>query len=131
MSNEFGYIPESPAQSFGNNKGIFTPTDIYDLTRADTTFQNFGYTNQDNWFGMQVGTSTQEQFNSIHYLYNFNNSSEYSFITNEIVGIDTSATCSGQQGGAVHTVTEANDSIGFLCSAGNITSGTFTLYKVI
>ena len=35
MSNEFGYIPESPQQSFGNNKGIFTPTDIYDLTRAD------------------------------------------------------------------------------------------------
>lgn len=35
MSNEFGYIPESPDQSFGNNKGIFTPTDIYDLTRAD------------------------------------------------------------------------------------------------
>ena len=35
MSNEFGYIPESPEQSFGNNKGIFTPKDIYDLTRAD------------------------------------------------------------------------------------------------
>ena len=35
MSNEFGYIPESPDQSFGNNKGIFTPKDIYDLTRAD------------------------------------------------------------------------------------------------
>ena len=35
MSSEFGYIPESPNQSFGNNKGIFTPTDIYDLTRAD------------------------------------------------------------------------------------------------
>ena len=35
MSNEFSYIPESPEQSFGNNKGIFTPTDIYDLTRAD------------------------------------------------------------------------------------------------
>jgi len=35
MSSEFGYIPESPEQSFGNNKGIFTPTDIYDLTRAD------------------------------------------------------------------------------------------------
>tara|TARA_R110002012_G_scaffold88234_1_gene217504 strand:- start:1711 stop:2214 length:504 start_codon:yes stop_codon:yes gene_type:complete len=99
--------------------------------RADTTFQNFGYQNQDNWFAMQVGTSTQEQFNSIHYLYNFNNSSEFSFITNEIVGIDTGATCSGQQGGAVHTVSEANDSIGFLCSAGNIASGTFTLYKVI
>jgi len=33
--SEYGYIPESPAQSFGNNKGIFTPNDIYDLTRAD------------------------------------------------------------------------------------------------
>ena len=31
MSNEFGYIPESPAQSSFNNKGIFTPTDIYNL----------------------------------------------------------------------------------------------------
>ena len=41
MSSEFGYIPESPAQSFGNNKGIFTPTDIYDLTRADK-FTQYG-----------------------------------------------------------------------------------------
>ena len=41
MSNEFGYIPESPEQSFGNNKGIFTPTDIYDLTRADK-FTQYG-----------------------------------------------------------------------------------------
>ena len=41
MSNEFGYIPEGPEQSFGNNKGIFTPTDIYDLTRADK-YTNYG-----------------------------------------------------------------------------------------
>ena len=41
MSSEFGYIPESPEQSFGNNKGIFTPTDIYDLTRAGK-FSTFG-----------------------------------------------------------------------------------------
>ena len=33
-TSEFSYIPESPEQSFGNNKGIFTPKDIYDLTRA-------------------------------------------------------------------------------------------------
>lgn len=32
---EYGYIPESPEQSWGNNKGIFSPNDIYDLTRAD------------------------------------------------------------------------------------------------
>ena len=39
--SEFGYIPEAPEQSFGNNKGIFTPKDIYDLTRADK-YTNYG-----------------------------------------------------------------------------------------
>ena len=33
--SEYGYLPESPEQSFGQNSGIFTPKDIYDLTRAD------------------------------------------------------------------------------------------------
>ena len=41
MSSEFSYLPESPEQSFGNNKGIFTPTDIYNLTRADK-FTQYG-----------------------------------------------------------------------------------------
>ena len=41
MSNEYGYIPEAPEQSFGNNKGIFSPKDIYDLTRADK-YTNYG-----------------------------------------------------------------------------------------
>jgi len=39
--SEYGYIPEAPEQSFGNNKGIFTPKDIYDLTRADK-YTNYG-----------------------------------------------------------------------------------------
>jgi len=41
VSSEFGYIPDSPEQSFGNNKGIFTPKDIYNLTRADK-YRDFG-----------------------------------------------------------------------------------------
>ena len=32
--NEFGYIPEAPAQTKFSNNGIFTPSDIYDLNRA-------------------------------------------------------------------------------------------------
>jgi len=32
--SEFGYIPEAPEQSAGNNKGIFTPKDIYNLDLA-------------------------------------------------------------------------------------------------
>tara|TARA_R100000655_G_scaffold52722_2_gene90578 strand:+ start:70 stop:699 length:630 start_codon:yes stop_codon:yes gene_type:complete len=39
--SEYGYISESPAQSFGNNTGIFSPNDIYDLTRADK-YTNYG-----------------------------------------------------------------------------------------
>lgn len=39
--SEFGYIPESPEQKFGQNQGILTPTDIYDLTRADK-YTNYG-----------------------------------------------------------------------------------------
>ncbi len=35
MSNEFGYIPEAPSQTSFNNKGIFTPTNIYSLDRDD------------------------------------------------------------------------------------------------
>ena len=41
MSSEFGYIPESPEQKFGQNQGILTPKDIYDLTRADK-FTQYG-----------------------------------------------------------------------------------------
>ena len=37
----YGYIPEAPTQSWGNNKGIFTPNDIYDLTRDDK-FTDYG-----------------------------------------------------------------------------------------
>jgi hypothetical protein len=31
--SEYGYIPEASEQAFKNNKGIFTPKDIYDLQR--------------------------------------------------------------------------------------------------
>ena len=41
MSSEFGYIPESPEQGFQNNNGIFTPTDIYNLTRS-SKFTEYG-----------------------------------------------------------------------------------------
>ena len=33
--SEYGYIPDSNLeQSFGNNKGIFNPKDIYDLDKS-------------------------------------------------------------------------------------------------
>ena len=43
MSSEFGYITDISQEKF-NNKGIFTPTDIYDLDRQDKWTQ-FGQLN--------------------------------------------------------------------------------------
>ena len=77
MSNEFGYIPESPEQSFGNNKGIFTPTDIYDLTRADK-YTNYGQLEliETQTYSSDVTTiefnSIQESTYNVHFM-TFNN----------------------------------------------------------
>jgi archaellin len=55
--SEYGYIPESPEQSFGNNKGIFNPKDIYDLTRADK-YTNYGQLELIHTETLSAGTST-------------------------------------------------------------------------
>ena len=65
------------------------------------------------------------------YLYNFNNSSEYSFITMENVNRNQGGALKGRQGGAVLTETQATDGVQFFMSSGNIASGTFTLFKVV
>jgi len=97
--------------------------------RTDATFTENHNTNQ-TFIGMeQGGTGTSEIQNATLYLFNFNNASEYSFITNENVGRNASGNLSGKQGGGVLTVTEANDGIYFYTSGGNINTGsTFTLY---
>ena len=70
--SEFGYIPESPEQSFGNNKGIFTPKDIYDLTRADK-YTNYGQlelieTQTFSGVGTVDFTSIQEDVYNVHFM---------------------------------------------------------------
>ena len=56
------------------------------------TNSSFGTTTDENeaqWrINSTVGTDTGEQANHIIYLYNFNNSSEYSFYTNESVKLN-------------------------------------------
>ena len=74
--SEYGYIPEAPEQSFGNNKGIFTPKDIYDLTRADK-YTNYGQlelieTQTVSGVSAVNFTSIQESTYNVHFL-TFNN----------------------------------------------------------
>jgi len=106
-----------------------------DLKASGTFGNTTGRVNLDDFdFSAGVGTSGTHSDNGILYLYNFNNSSEFSFITIENVTnrADNSTDLFGFQGGGVHTVAEANDGISFRCKSGNnFVSGTYTLYKVV
>ena len=96
--------------------------------RADTTFGNVSNTNNDYGILDGLGTGTSESGNGIMYLFNFNNASEYSFITNENTFYTATPIARGRTGGQVLTVAQAKDGIQFYMASGNIASGTFTLY---
>ena len=97
--------------------------------RTDTTFGNVSNTNQNQWwlsFAL-VGTSQGENGNV--FIFNANNSSEYTFFTTEPSSFTSSSSLFGGQGGAVYTVTSTVDGV-FLAfnNSANITSAKFTLY---
>ena len=96
--------------------------------RTDTTFGNNAEVNINQWKANDIGTNTGEVLNMILYCFNFQNASEYSFITQEISQISSDTLFRGRQGGGVHTVASASDGIQFLMSSGNIASGEFKLY---
>jgi hypothetical protein len=98
------------------------------LLRADTTFQNIADVNRDYWIlSGSVDNGAGENLNNIMYIFNANNSSEYTFVTIESNYIDGN-NFKGLQGGGVFTVTSQVDGVSILFDSGNIASGTFTLY---
>jgi len=100
----------------------------YKLLRSTSSFINLSTTNASYWFYNQNGNNTGEQQNGTMYLFNFNNASEYSFITFESAELTSASELQGLQGGAVHTVAQASDGIQIFVNTGNIDNGTFTLY---
>jgi len=104
---------------------------------ADKLFKNTGFSRR----GVAGDTKTilenislqsnQEQGNGISYLYNFNDANELSYYTYEQSNRNTSGQLSAYVGGCVHTVRSASDGVLFTLNAGNITDGTFTLYKQV
>ena len=106
----------------------------YKALRTDTTFTDSYNTNQTSNLingGSNVGTGTNEAYNAVQYLFNFNNSSEYSFFTNETSFLNGDTALLGVQGGGVYTVAEAHNGVNYFFTTGNIEAGTFTLYKVV
>ena len=103
----------------------------YKNLRTDTTFSNTSGTNQTAISLGNTGTATSESSQGIIYLYNFNSSSEYSFFTNETCHFNATPFLTGAQGGIVHTIASSSDGVNWKMSSGNITSGSFTMYRVI
>jgi len=77
------------------------------------------------------GTTSQESSQGHIYLYNFNNSSEFSFISwSEILATETPEYIDVYGGGLLSTA-QATDGIQWYANSGNIANGEFTLYKVV
>ena len=98
---------------------------------AFTNFSNINQTSFTTAFAWSLFTTSGMTGNGIAYLYNFNNSSEYSFVTQEVVARDLNGNLLGGQGGGLLTVAQTTDGVVFKTTSGNIASGTFTLYKVL
>tara|TARA_B100000214_G_scaffold250323_1_gene183952 strand:+ start:2217 stop:2720 length:504 start_codon:yes stop_codon:yes gene_type:complete len=98
---------------------------------TNQSFYNSSSTNGDHISSLGLGTTSTQPDLGLLYLYNFNNSSKFSFITREQIQTNTASEVAGIMGGAVLTVSQACDGIQFFASTGNIASGTFTLYKVV
>ena len=105
----------------------------FKFLRADGSFSNSSNTNGTVFDFKPQQVSAGRSANGLLYLYNFNNSSEFSFITMEHSFFWSGSNgFSAHIGGAVETEAQACDGIQFLCSgSGTYATGTFTLYKVV
>jgi hypothetical protein len=117
--------------------GTADSSSVYDnafkFFRADASFDNASNTNGTVFDFKPQQVSAGRSANGLLYLYNFNNSSEFSYITVEHSFFwNGSNGFSAHIGGAVETEAQACDGIQFLCSgSGTYATGTFTLYKVV
>ena len=130
-------VPTTNNDSFRlrvTKSGTEDSTSNYDYAfknlRTDTSFSNHSGTNGDHYeLAGGCGTGTGEKDNHILYLFNFANSSEYSFATVEGVLLNHTASMFGGQGGFVHTVGSASDGVKVYFNSGNIDTGSrFVLY---
>ena len=131
-------IPETDGNDFKlrvTESGTPNTTNNYDrgykTFRTDIAFQNTTGTNDTELdLSTSIGNATGESANAIIYIFNANNSSEYTFFTVEELQLGTTALHIGLQGGGVFTSASAVDGVQIICQSGvtNFSSGTFTLY---
>jgi len=104
----------------------------FKLIRAYNTFLNRTNLNSNHIeltrLAQGSGANTS---NFIVYIYNANNSSEYTFVTNEAVALTSSASTEGSAGGSVFTSASQVNGVNLFFNTGNIAGGTFTLYRCV
>lgn len=100
--------------------------------RLDCTvaFSGQANTNMTYWTNhTAIGNATSECANGTYYLFNFNNASEYSFLTVEGTDIAYTGNNIGYQGGGIYTVAEAHNGLNMLFGgSSDIASGKFQLF---
>ena len=105
----------------------------YKSIQAGTSFANNNTTNASNIdFNQGTGTSASNPINFKMHLYNFNNSSEFSFFNMSNAHRNTSQGRHAMfTGGGVLTEAQTTDGVHFYLNSGNnFANGRFTLYKV-
>ncbi len=101
----------------------------YKFVYGSSSFYNTDIENDDHiQIGANLGTASNYQFNTVIYLFNFNNASEYSFYTIEGSQTDNVGGLWGAKGGGVLTVAQATNGVQFYQSSDDIVSGEFKLY---
>ena len=96
-------------------------------------FSNGAQSNQNSFRDlMYTGDQTGETNQANFYLYNFNSSSKYSYISYSVSGMMHTPRLYGAQGGGFMTEAQSCNGIQFYANSGNLTDGSkFTLYKVV
>jgi len=101
----------------------------YKLLRTDTTFSNINLTNQAQWaISGSIENEAGKTFNGHCYIFNANNSSEYTFITIENGYLADDGTFLGTQGGGFYSQTTTVDGVNISFDTGNIDAGSFVLF---
>jgi hypothetical protein len=107
----------------------------YALGRIDMytnqAFYKSGGQNLSYYNGFSTGTDNTEGLRAIYYCYNFNSSSEYSFITFEEFATNNASENAGRIGGMVLKVQQSTNGFNWHSSTGNISNATATLYRVV
>ena len=100
--------------------------------RSANTYSEVASANDTLFRHNAIGTSTSETSNGTLYLFNFNNSSEFSFYTLEETMMSSVPEARGRQGGGVLTVAQQTDGVVFLLEASaNFTAGSWKLYGLL